>query len=86
VTTSPIQKEVQAQIIKWGFWALIMLCGAGLVSLANRNVYSKTEVDERDSQVKSELRHAQDLATLQHNQVLEKLADLKRDVQELKEK
>lgn len=44
---SPVQKEITAQLVKWGFWAIIALCGAGLVSVANRNVYSKTEIDDK---------------------------------------
>lgn len=84
MTNSPVQKEFQSQLVKWGFWALVALCGSGLVAVANRNVYSKAEVDERDSQVRIELRHYQELQLLQHDQVVSKIDDLKTTLDEVR--
>lgn len=42
-----VSREVTSQVVKWGFWAVMVLMGTGLVSVANRNVYSKTEVDAK---------------------------------------
>jgi len=47
VANEVVSKEVTAQVVKWGFWAVMVLMGAGLVSVANRNVYSKEEVDAK---------------------------------------
>ena len=86
MTPSPIQKEVQTQLVKWGFMALIALMGAGLVSVANRNVYSKPETDSKDAAIRVEVQHVREMQALHNEQVLRSLDELKQDIKALKEK
>lgn len=80
MTPSPIQKEVQAQLVKWILGAILAVLVLGLMSLANRNVYSKQEVDDRDAAIRLELQHDRDIQAVQHSQILEKLVELKADL------
>lgn len=85
MTPSSVQKEIQTQVIKWGFMALVALMGAGLVSVANRNVYSKPEVDYKDQAIRTEVQHVREMQTTHNVQVIKALDELKADVKELKE-
>lgn len=85
MTPSPIQKEIQTQVVKWGFMALIALMGAGLVSVANRNVYSKPEVDYKDAAIRAEVQRVSDVQASHNHQVIKALDELKSEVRELKE-
>lgn len=71
-------KAVQNQFIKWGFLAIVGLIGAGLVSLANRDVYSKEQVDEK-------LHHVQEVQRMQNNHTNEQLQLIRDDVHEIKD-
>ena len=85
MTPSPIQKEVQTQIVKWGFVVVIALLGAGLVSVANRNVYSKPEIDYKDAAIRVEVQNVREMQGIHNAQVIKALDELKADVKELKE-
>ena len=76
--SSSVQESVQNQLMKWGFDAVITLIGAGLLSLANRNVYSKEEVDTK-------FHHVQEVQELQNEHMNKQLIDLKSDTKEIKE-
>lgn len=85
MTPTGIQKEVQAQVIKWGFMVVIALLGAGLVSVANRNVYSKPEIDYKDAAIRTEVQNVREMQGIHNAQVIKALDELKADVKELKE-
>jgi hypothetical protein len=75
---SSTQEAIQGQLVKWGFVAIIGLVGAGLLSLANRNVYSKEQVD-------SKFEYHNEVQRLQNQRVLDKLEVITDDVAEIKE-
>ena len=75
---SSVQEAVQNQLMKWGFVAIIGLIGAGLLSLANRNVYSKEQVD-----IKLQAHNA--VQQIQSQRMMDKLEVISDDVGEIKE-
>lgn len=81
---SNVSKEVTTQVVKWGFWAVMVLMGTGLVTIANRNVYSKQEVDDRDAAIRVEVRHIQEVQSLHNAAVISKLEDVKADLADIR--
>lgn len=75
--TEVVQKELQHQLIRWGIMSIITLVGAGLVSIANRNVYSKEAVDHKFLEVERARNYELRIITT-------KLDNLAEDVQEVK--
>ena len=72
------QEAIQGQLIKWGFVAVMGMATAGLLSLANRNVYSKEQVD-----TKFETNNK--IQQLQNQRVMDKLEVIADDVAEIKQ-
>lgn len=56
-----MQQEFRSTLIKWGTMAMLTVLVTGLMNLANRNVYSKTEVDTLLSNA-AELQRVRDAA------------------------
>lgn len=81
-----LQKTFTSELVKWAMWALMALVGAGLVSVANRNVYSKEEVDDRDALLRREIQHTQEIQAVRDAQILQALSEMKADLKALKER
>ena len=84
MTATSVQETVQGQLMKWGFVAVIFFIGAGMMSLANRNVYSKDQVDSRDEALRAQLKYMQELQAVQSKHTNQQLTDLKISIQEVK--
>lgn len=76
--TDTVSNAVQREFIKWGFVCLIALVGAGFLSLANRNVYSKEQVDTKIDYVSK-------IQELQNDHTNEQLGLIRGDITEIKE-
>lgn len=84
-----LEKQAMQHLVKWGIGILGMLIVAGASSLATQNVYSKSEVDAKDTAVKRELnmqiQHMNDVQTIQNEHTNEQLGFIRDDVDEIKE-
>lgn len=60
------QSPVTNELLKWGFMVVVFLIGSGLVGLANRDVYSKEQVDEK-------IEHTNDMQRLYNENIQRQL-------------
>ena len=73
-----LQKSFQRELIKWGVMILGTMVVAGAVTLANRNVYSKEEVDYK-------LQSMLETRALQFQILTNQLGRVEADVKDIKQ-